>query len=101
MRGGNSQMTASTSALANDSVESTAPFSETRAATKVPSSFAKRMRLLIASGLVKGITPTSIRRGSHQGILASAFYELAGGGADELKADYMCLKGSCPTDHLN
>ena len=31
------------------------------------------MRLLIASGLIAGITPTSMRRGSRQGILAGVF----------------------------
>ena len=44
----------------------TAPFSVMKARTKAPSSYAKRMQLLIASGLVAGITPTSVRKGLNQ-----------------------------------
>ena len=44
----------------------TAPFSVMKARTKAPNSYAKRMQLLIASGLVAGITPTSVRKGLNQ-----------------------------------
>ena len=66
---------------------STVLSSETKASTNRPNSFDKRMRLLIASGLIKGITPTSMRNGSRQGILATAFYELDGSDADTPRED--------------
>jgi hypothetical protein len=53
--------------------ESTAPFSETKAHTLVANSYAKRIRLLIASGLIAGITPTSVRKRSNQATLDFAF----------------------------
>lgn len=56
--------------------------SETKGDASVPSSYAKRTRSLITSGLVRGIIPTSMRRRSGQQILDSAFFELAGGGAE-------------------
>ena len=42
---------------------STAPSSAMRAGTGAATSYAKRMRLLIASGLIAGITPTCVRSG--------------------------------------
>jgi hypothetical protein len=44
--------------------ESTAPCSEMRVPTRAADLFDKRMQLLIASGLICGITPTSIRKQS-------------------------------------
>jgi len=45
---------------------STARCSETSQPTLVRSSYNKRMRLLVASGLVKGTIPTSMRKKSNQ-----------------------------------
>lgn len=55
-----------------DKPESTVQPSETRADTKAANLFDKRMRLLIASGLIAGITPTLIRKKSNQQILGFA-----------------------------
>jgi hypothetical protein len=46
--------------------ESIAQFLEMNQRTKAVYSFARRTKLLIASGLVKGIIPTSMRNGSDQ-----------------------------------
>lgn len=59
----------------------TAPYSETKATTDPATSYAKRMRLLMKSGLVAGITPTSVRNGSNQGTLDFAFYPQVGEGS--------------------
>src|SRR6185369_6749448 len=59
---------------------STAPSSATRASTYRHCSFAKRMQLLMQSGLIAGITPTSIAQRSPQAILA--FASSARGGSD-------------------
>jgi hypothetical protein len=48
-------------------------------------SYAKRIKLLIASGLIAGITPTSTRKGSPQGILDFALRSRAGVDAAEPK----------------
>tara|TARA_R110002126_G_scaffold101704_2_gene233722 strand:- start:867 stop:1133 length:267 start_codon:yes stop_codon:yes gene_type:complete len=76
--GGSSKTTALISAPENDKTGSTARRSETKGRIKVQSSFDKRMRLLIAFGLIAGITPTSTRKGSSQRTLATAFYALGG-----------------------
>lgn len=60
---------------------STAPYSETKARIDPATLYAKRMRLLIESGLVAGITPTSVRNGSNQGTLDFAFSQLDGEGS--------------------
>lgn len=66
---------------------STVESSVMRADIAVLSSFRKRTQSLITSGLIKGITPSSIRHGSRQGILATVFYELDGNDADALRED--------------
>jgi len=78
LSGEDSKTIALISALENDKTASTARRLGTKERIKVQSSFVKRMQLLIAFGLVAGITPTSTRRGSSQRILATAFYELGG-----------------------
>lgn len=70
-----------------DNKESTAPYSETKDATDQANSFDKRAQLLIASGLIAGITPTSIRKRYGQAILDFASSRQDGGAADEPKAD--------------
>jgi hypothetical protein len=65
-------MTALMSEPENDNKASTAPSFGTKDDTAARSVFVKRTRLLIASGLIAGITPTSIRNGSGQGWLALA-----------------------------
>ena len=76
--GDNSKTTALTGAPEKNKTASTARRSGMKGRTRVHSSFVKRMRLLIASGLIGGITPTSTRKGSSQQILATAFYALVG-----------------------
>ncbi len=66
---------------------STALFSGMNQRTAARISYARRMQSLIASGLIAGITPTSIRKGSPQKTLDIAFSELAGNDAAEPKAD--------------
>jgi hypothetical protein len=68
-------------------LESTAQSSAMSQAIEVHTSYDKRIRLLIASGLIAGITPTSTRKGSPQATLDFAFSRRGGGGADEPKAD--------------
>lgn len=63
-----------------------APCSETKGHISVRNSFARRTRLLIASGLIAGITPTSIARRSPQRTLDFAFSKPAGGDAGERRA---------------
>lgn len=55
--------------------------------TKARHSWNRRMQLLIVSGLVAGIIPTSMRKQSGQAILDIAFYEQAGASADRQKVD--------------
>ena len=74
--------------------ESIAPCSETKAHTAVRTSYVKRMRLLIASDLIAGITPTSVRKRSAQATLDFAFSRLAGSDAGALKADCSFSKDS-------
>ena len=75
------------SSMTADRMELTAPCSETKASTGVVTSFEKRMRLLIASGLIAGITPTSTRVGSPQVTLDFAFSRQGGNDAGIRKAD--------------
>lgn len=75
------------SLMTQDSKESTAPFLETREHIKVRNSYDRRIRLLIASGLIAGITPTSVRKRSGQATLDIAFSRQDGGSAEEPKAD--------------
>jgi hypothetical protein len=49
-----------------ESAVSTAPYSETKAPSDPQNLYAKRIKLLIESGLVAGITPTSVRQRSDQ-----------------------------------
>ncbi|MFN0314770.1 MAG: hypothetical protein ACKVQA_07020 [Burkholderiales bacterium] len=71
-----------------------APSFGTKDDTAARSVFAKRTRLLMRSGLIRGITPMSIRNGSGQGWLALASSPLDGDtsecadGGREQKADY-------------
>jgi hypothetical protein len=62
-------MTASMSEPENDNKASTAPSFGTKDDTAARSVFVKRTRLLMRFGLIRGITPMSIRRGSAQGYL--------------------------------
>lgn len=64
---------------------STAPYSETKVTTDPAISYAKRMQLLMRSGLVAGITPTSTRKGSSQLTLDFASSRLDGGDAEKQK----------------
>ncbi len=57
---------------------STAPYSETKAFTDPVILYNKRIKLLIASGLVAGITPTSTRKRLRQKTLDFALYRQAG-----------------------
>ncbi|WP_197483789.1 hypothetical protein [Ralstonia mannitolilytica] len=66
---------------------SIAPSSGTSHDTAVRNSFAKRMRLLIASGLIAGITPTSIAKRWPQGTLDFAFSQPDGNDADGQRED--------------
>jgi hypothetical protein len=50
-------------------------------------SYVKRIRLLIASGLIAGITPTSIRKRSPQGTLDFALSRPGGNDVAKPKAD--------------
>lgn len=63
------------------SKESTAPSSATKARTDHPTLSDRLTQSLISSGLVKGITPTSIRNESGAAIQASALWPLDGGAA--------------------
>jgi len=51
--------------------------------TKVANSYAKLTRLLMRSGLIAGITPTSTRRGSSQATLDFASSSQVGDGSTE------------------
>ncbi len=56
----------------------TAPYSETKASIDPATLYTRRMKLLIASGLVAGITPMSERRRSPQATLDFALSQLGG-----------------------
>ena len=62
----------------------TAPYSETRVFIDPVTSYNKRIKLLIVSGLVAGITPTSVRKQSPQQTLDFAFSKQDG---DDLKEE--------------
>ncbi len=62
---------------------STARYSATSRAIRARALYAKRIKLLIDSGLVAGITPTSIRRRSPQQTLDFALSPPGGDGAAE------------------
>lgn len=76
----------SSTAAANKA--STAQCSEMSRRTKAANSFDKRTKLLIASGLVRGITPSSIRRKLGAVIPDFVSYQPDGESADLRKADY-------------
>jgi len=59
--GDDSLTTASIRETEKDSRESTAPRSGTLERRRAANSYNKRMRLLMNAGLIKGITPTSVR----------------------------------------
>ena len=71
-----------------DSKESIAPFLGMSQATKAANSFDRRMLLLIASGLIRGIAPTSVQK--QLGAVIPDFVSSwrAGDGAEIPKADY-------------
>jgi hypothetical protein len=73
--------------------ESTAPSSGTRGRTYRRSLSDRLTASLITSGLVKGITPTSIRQLLGQPIRVLAFDMPDGGAAASLNADSSSLKG--------
>jgi hypothetical protein len=68
--------------------ESAAPSLETKGNSYPVTSFDRLMASLITAGLVKGITPLSMRRRSGQQILATAFFELDGGEQEEQREDF-------------
>src|SRR3990167_6582303 len=74
------------SRIIQDSKESTAPCSETKAHTKARLSFNRRIKLLMSSGLIAGITPTSTAKQSAQLTLDTAFSRLDGCDAARRKA---------------
>jgi hypothetical protein len=82
-----SSMTVSTIEQASDNQELTAPSSVTSRRIAARTLFVKRTQLLIASGLIAGITPTSTRKRSAQATLDFAFSKPDGGAVDGLKAD--------------
>lgn len=61
----------------------TAPYSETRVFIDPATSYNRRIKLLTVSGLVAGITPTSVRKQSSQQTLDFAFSKLGGCGSDD------------------
>ena len=66
----------------------TAPYSEMKAQSNPVNSYNKRIKLLIESGLVAGITPTSIRQQSSQQTLDFVLSKRGGNGSTEKpKAD--------------
>jgi len=62
--------------------ESTARSSETSQRIKARNSYVKRIKLLMSSGLIAGITPTSVRNRSNQKTLDFAFSKQAGIGSN-------------------
>lgn len=88
LSGASSLTTASTSAPAGHKRESTARSSETRASTYRHRSWSQRMQSLISSGLIAGITPTSIAKRSVQVTLG--FASSQPGGADAAGQQVVC-----------
>lgn len=80
--------------------ESTAPCFATKARTSQASLSDRLTRSLIESGLVKGITPMSIRQMSGQPIQALAFDTPDGGDAGEPEAGSSCLNASATPSPL-
>jgi hypothetical protein len=70
-----------------DSKASTARYSGTKVRSGLLILFDRQMQSLITSGLVRGITHTSIRKQSGAAIRASALWPLDGGAAGEPKVD--------------
>jgi hypothetical protein len=68
-------------------LESIAQSSETSPTGYRHSSFAKRMQSLMKSGLIAGITPTSIAKKSNQATLDFVSSQLDGNDVGTLKAD--------------
>lgn len=85
--------TALTGELESDSAGSIAPSSEMNRPTEAQTSFARRTRLLISSGLIAGITPTSIAKRSPQRTLDFAFKRPVGVDADQQPGVCLCSKG--------
>ena len=70
------------SLMIQESAESIVRYSEMNHSTKARHSSDRRIKLLIASGLVAGITPTSKRKRLPQRTLDFAFLPLDGEGSD-------------------
>jgi len=81
-------MTASTNGRASDSKASTVPSSATKDSAEVRSLSDRLMPSLISAGLVAGITPTSIRRGSGQGWLDLAFSPQVGATSESVDGEH-------------
>lgn len=77
--------------------ESTVPFFGTKARSSHLSLSDRLTQSLITSGLVRGITHTSIRKQSGAAIRASALWPLDGGVADEPRAVCSSLNASFHT----
>lgn len=75
------------------SKESTVQFSETKVRTDLPTLSDRLTQSLISAGLVRGITPTSIRNELGAAIRDSALWPLDGGNADLQRADCLSSKG--------
>lgn len=71
------------SSTALENAVSTAPYSEMKESTDPRTSYAKRIKSLIDSGLVAGITPTSTRKRSPQQTLDFALLPQAGNDSDD------------------
>ena len=71
------------SLMIRENVESTVPSLETSQATSARNLYDKRIKLLIASGLVAGITPTSERKQSPQQTLDFALFKPDGKDSSE------------------
>ena len=81
-----------------DKSASTAPCSETRDRTYRPSLSDRLTQSLITAGLVKGITPTSIRGASNQPIRVLAFDTPDGSDAASPKAGCSSLNDNAPVN---
>ncbi len=78
-----------------DKPASNVHFSGAKARGRAARSLCDRLTpLLISSGLVAGITPTSVRQMSGAAIRDTAFLPLAGGGAGERQKDSSSWSGS-------
>ncbi|WP_124800642.1 hypothetical protein [Paraburkholderia phosphatilytica] len=88
LSGENSLMIASTFELASANQESIAQSFETSRRIEARTLFDRRTQLLIASGLVAGIIPMSIRKRSNQGTLDFASLRQGGSDAAEQKTGF-------------